>query len=177
MKKKANKNLLPVQLITNIHLFISLSSQATQESINWAVSMSTGDRCLIRPARKSSSWRTAAPGPVIFREYCRYCYHSLLFQSHTPINPINPITTGVQRLRVQDTGAVLRDGLDPAACNRWQQATRRHLRCSGQDRPVQARVPVHLRLGDSRPTAQRGMLHQRQRALGKCELPPFLLFA
>ncbi len=56
---------------------------------------------------------------------------------------------------------VLRDGLDQAARHRRLEAARGHVLRRHQDRRVQTRVSVHLRLGDPRPPALRGRLQQR----------------
>ena len=55
---------------------------------------------------------------------------------------------------------VLRDGFDQTARHRRLQAARRHLQRRDQNRRVQARMPVHLRMGDPRPSALRGRLQQ-----------------
>lgn len=65
---------------------------------------------------------------------------------------------GVQRLRVQDTGSVLRDWVHTAPRYRRLQAASCHPGGGRAHRAVQARVPVHLRLGDSRPAALRWCL-------------------
>ena len=56
---------------------------------------------------------------------------------------------------------VLRDGIDPAARHRRLQAARRHQRSRQQDLAVQARMPVHLRVGDPRSPAPGSRLQQR----------------
>lgn len=57
---------------------------------------------------------------------------------------------------------VLRDGIDQAEGDWRLQAARRHQRRRRQDIAVQARVPVHFRVGDPRPPAPGGHLQQRQ---------------
>jgi hypothetical protein len=62
----------------------------------------------------------------------------------------------VQRLRLQDPVSLLRDRIDPAEGDRRQQAACGDQRCGGEDRAVQARVSLDLRVGDPRSTARRG---------------------
>ena len=73
-----------------------------------------------------------------------------------------PHPAGLQRLRVQDPRPLLRDGIHPAAGDRRQQAPRRHQRRRRKDRPVQARVPVDIRLGDTRSAPLRERLQPGQ---------------
>lgn len=62
-------------------------------------------------------------------------------------------------MRVQDPGPVLRDGQHSAAGNRRIQATGRHAGSGAQDQRVQARVSVHIRLGDPGSAAAGQCLH------------------
>jgi hypothetical protein len=68
---------------------------------------------------------------------------------------------------------VLRDGVDQAARHRRLQAPGGDPARGEQDRRVQARVSVDLRLGDPRPAAVRGRLQQRQHPQREClTIPP-----
>ena len=59
---------------------------------------------------------------------------------------------------------VLRDRHDQAPCDRRLEAAGGHAQRGAADLRVQARVPVHLRLGDQGPAPLRRDLLQRQRA-------------
>ncbi|GIY21094.1 hypothetical protein CDAR_42371 [Caerostris darwini] len=72
-----------------------------------------------------------------------------------------PHPPGLERLRVQDPGQVLRDRLHPSPGHRRQQAASGHPRRRGQDRPVQEGVPLHLRVGDQGQVALRRRMYKR----------------
>lgn len=74
---------------------------------------------------------------------------------------------GLQRLREQNTGQILWDWLHKTEGDRRQQTQGRHTGGGRQNRAVQARVSVDLRVGNPRQTPVGGDLHQRQHT--QCE--------
>ena len=113
-----------------------------------------------RPFGSQSTRRSVRQRPTVAGRHT-HAHRRARPQWHASLRH-QPVSASVQRVRVEDPGALLRNRFDQTACHRRLEASRGHVGRRAEDRALQTRDTVYLRLGNTRSSPHRRHLQSRE---------------